>query len=87
MYDYVLRQSVEKKFKKLAKKDPKKLLLVFKKIEEITQDPHRYKNLRKPLQYLKRVHIDKSFVLIFSVDETRKLVIIEEYNHHDNIYL
>lgn len=86
MYDLVLRQSVEKKFKKLTKKDPKKLILIGKKIDEIIQDPHRYKNLRTPLNHLKRVHIDKSFVLIFSVDDNARLVIIEEYEHHDNVY-
>lgn len=86
MFDLVLRQSVEKKFKKLTKKDPKKLILIGKKIDEIIQDPHRYKNLRTPLNHLKRVHIDKSFVLIFSVDDNARLVIIEEYEHHDNVY-
>jgi YafQ family addiction module toxin component len=86
MYELVLRLSVEKKFKKLAKKDPKKLFLIWKKIDGIIQDPHRYKNLKNPLNHLKRVHIDKSFVLIFSVDEKEKIVIIEEYDHHDDIY-
>jgi YafQ family addiction module toxin component len=86
MYDLALRLSVEKKFKKLAKKDPKKLILIWKKIDEIIQDPHRYKNLRTPLNHLKRVHIDKSFVLIFSVDDNENLIIIEEYEHHDNVY-
>jgi len=38
------------------------------------------------MQHLKRVHIDKSFVLVFSVDESNKKVIIEEYDHHDRIY-
>ncbi len=53
MYDLALRLSVEKKFKKLAKKDPKKLILIWKKIDEIIQDPHRYKNLKTPLNHLK----------------------------------
>jgi len=86
MYDYELRKSVETIFFKLAKKNPKQLEIIYKKIEEIMQNPHRYKNLRKPLQHLRRVHIDKSFVLVFSVDETRKTIIVEDYDHHDNIY-
>jgi len=32
------------------------------------------------------MHIDKSFVLVFSVDENRKHIIIEDYDRHDNIY-
>ncbi len=86
MYDYELRKSVEKIFFKLAKKNPKQLEIIFEKIEEIKQDPHHYKNLSRPLQHLRRVHIDKSFVLVFSINEFKKLLIIEDYDHHDKIY-
>lgn len=86
MYSYELRKSVEKAFFKLAKKNPKQMDIIEKKINEIVQNPHHYKNLRKPMQHLKGVHIDKSFVLVFSVDEKKKTVVIEDYGHHDNIY-
>ncbi len=86
IYNYELRKSVEKVFFKLAKKDPGQLEIIFKKIDEIVINPHRYKNLRKPLQHLKRVHIDSNFVMVFSVNERTKTVIIEDYDHHDNIY-
>ncbi len=39
------------------------------------------------MQHLRRVHVDKSFVLTYSVDEKNKVVIIEDYDHHDKIYL
>ncbi|MCK5548315.1 MAG: type II toxin-antitoxin system RelE/ParE family toxin [Thermoplasmata archaeon] len=86
MYDCEFRKSVEKIFFKLAKKNPRQLEIIHSKIEEIRSNPQHYKNLRRPLQHLKRVHIDKSFVLVFSVDKSRKTVIIEDYDHHDNIY-
>ena len=86
MYSYELRKSVEKIFFKLAKRNPKQLLIIENKIQEIRQNAQHYKNLRKPLQHLKRTHIDKSFVLVFSVDENKKHIIIEDYDHHDNIY-
>jgi len=86
MYSYELRKSVEKIFFKLSKKNPKQLDIIEKKIQEVRKNPYHYKNLRKPLQHLKRVHIDKSFVLAFSVDEKNKNVIFEDYDHHDNIY-
>jgi len=86
MYSYELRNSVEKIFHKLSKKNPKQLEIIEKKINEIIINPQHYKNLRKPLQHFKSVHIDSSFVLLFSVDETLKLVIIEDYDHHDKIY-
>jgi YafQ family addiction module toxin component len=88
MYTYDLRTSLEKNFQKLAKKNKKQLQIISNKIKEIIacDDINRYKNLKKPLQFLKRVHIDKSFVLIFSVDENAKHIIFEEFDHHDNIY-
>jgi len=86
MYSYELRKSVEKIFFKLAKKNPKQLEIIEKKINEIILNPHHYKNLRKPLQHFKGVHIDSSFVLLYSVNESLKLVIIEDYDHHDRIY-
>ena len=86
MYSYELRKSVEKIFFKLAKKNSKQLMIIENKIQEIRQNPQHYKNLRKPLQHLKRVHIDKSFVMVFSVDENKKHIIIENYDHHDEIY-
>jgi len=86
MYQCELRISVEKIFFKLAKKNPKQLEMIEKKIQEILEKPHHYKNLRKPLQHLKRVHIDSHFVLVYSVNESTKTVYIEDYDHHDNIY-
>jgi len=81
-----LRESAEKIFFKLAKKNPKQLEIIYDKIQVIRRNPHRHKNLRSPLQHLKRVHIGKSFVLVFSIKESGKLVIIEDYDHHDTIY-
>jgi YafQ family addiction module toxin component len=86
MYKLIVRKSVETIFLKLIKKNQKQMEIIDKKIEEIRQNPQHYKNLRKPLQHLKRVHIDKSFVMVFSIDESTKTVVIEDYDHHDNIY-
>jgi len=86
MYKLFVRNSVETIFLKLAKKNSKQIEIIYKKIEEIRKNPQHYKNLKKPLQHLKRVHIDKSFVIVFSVDELTKTVIIEDYDHHDKIY-
>ncbi|MBI4176613.1 MAG: hypothetical protein HY518_05385 [Candidatus Aenigmarchaeota archaeon] len=43
-------------------------------------------NLRAPLQHLRRVHINTHFVLTFSIDEKTRTVILEDFDHHDNIY-
>lgn len=86
MYSYELRRSVEKIFHKLSKKNPKQLEIIEKKIREITNNPHHYKNLRKPLQHLKSVHVDSSFVLLYSIDENSKTVIIENYDHSEFLW-
>lgn len=59
---------------------------MLKKVQEIVQNPHHYKNLRTPLKKWKRVHIKKHFVLTFSVDKNKKIVTLEDFDHHNNIY-
>ena len=86
MYEVHTKPHIDKIFYTLSKKNPKQLEIISKKLEEITKDPHRFKNLRIPLNKWKRVHIDKHFVLTFSIDEKTKTVILEDYDHHDNIY-
>lgn len=34
----------------------------------------------------RRVHIGKSYVLIFEIDEKQKIIRILDFNHHDVIY-
>lgn len=86
MYAIKIKPSLDDTFSKLAKKDKKQMEIVYRKIDEIVQNPQHYKNLRAPLQHLKRVHIGKSHVLIFSVDENTKTITLEKYDHHDLIY-
>jgi YafQ family addiction module toxin component len=86
MYTLKIRAELDSKFEKLAKKNKKQLEIILNKADEIVKDPHRYKNLRAPMNDLKRVHIDKHFVLVFSIDEEAKTVTLEDYDHHDNIY-
>ena len=86
MYKLEIRPSLRKKLKKLVKKNLKQAEIIVKKSEEVLQNPQHYKNLRKPLQNWKRVHIDKSFILTFSLNENKKIVTLEDYDHHDRIY-
>jgi YafQ family addiction module toxin component len=59
---------------------------IFKKIDEILQNPTRYKPLRHDMKGFQRVHVMKSFVLIFKVDDDNKIVKFEDFDHHDKIY-
>jgi len=86
MYSLVIKESLDKKFKKLAKKDKEMLRIIDRKINDILANPYRFKPLRKPLQNKRRVHIAGSFVLIYSVNEKEKVVTLLDFDHHDNIY-
>jgi YafQ family addiction module toxin component len=86
MYNLIIREELDSKFEKLAKKNKKQLEIILNKADEILENLHRYKNLKAPMNHFRRVHIDKHFVLIFSVDEESKTVTLEDYDHHDNIY-
>lgn len=84
MHDVEVREHVDRTFKKLAKKDSKQMEAVAN-VQEISQDPHAYKPLRFPLAGFRRVHIG-SHVLLFSIDEARKTMVLEDYDHHDRVY-
>jgi len=86
MYSLKIKPDLEKTLKKLTKKNKKQVEIILRKVDEILENPHRYKNLRAPLNDWKRVHVDKHFVLTFSIDEESKSVTLEDYEHHDNIY-
>ena len=87
MYNLGIKEEADKIFKKLEKKNKKQLQIIHKKILEIRENPnHIYKFLTKPLQNFNRVHIDKSFVLIFKIKHEESILEIYYYNHHDNIY-
>ena len=85
MYDLEVRENVDRIFIKLAKKDRVSFEYITKKIKEIRENPYHFKPLRAPMQNFRRVHIG-NFVLIYSIDENRKTIIIEKYEHHDNVY-
>lgn len=87
MYRYDIKPTLRNILEKLFKKDKTRYEQIIKKIEEIinSDDADHYKNLRSPLQHLKGVHIGP-FVLVFSVDKSSKIIMFENYKHHDEIY-
>jgi len=86
MYKLEIKESLDRKFKKLKKKDREMLMLIDRKVQTILDDPCRFKPLRKPLQNKRRVHIAGSFVLIYEINEQKKTVTLVDFDHHDNIY-
>lgn len=78
----------EKKFeKKISKLKGKEVLNILDKIIEIlsAKDLEHYKNLRYDLKKYRRVHVNKSYVIIFYDDLTKKVYFVD-YDHHDKIY-
>jgi YafQ family addiction module toxin component len=86
MYNLEIRESVDAIFRKLSKKDKVSFEYISKKIQEIRENPYHFKPLRNPMQNYRRVHIG-NYVLVFSINENSKTVIIERYKHHDEIYI
>jgi len=71
---------------RVIKKNRKRYEIVMKKMEEILQNPHHYKTLSHDMKHLRRVHIDRSFVLVFYIDENNEIVFFTDIDHHDKIY-
>jgi YafQ family addiction module toxin component len=86
MYKLAIKENLDKKFKKLKKKDRELLVLIDRKVQEILDNPYRFKPLRKPLQNKRRVHVGGSFVLIYEINKDEKIVTLLDLDHHDNIY-
>ncbi len=42
------------------------------------------KPMRFPLSGVRKVHLG-SYVLLYSIDEQRKTVVLEDYEHHDRV--
>lgn len=89
-FDFDLSDELKLLIKKLQKKDRVRIIILNKKIKEIIDNDKttidKYKNLRYGLKEYKRVHIDKSFVLIFKVDKEKNHILFERLKHHDEVY-
>ncbi|MDI3544578.1 MAG: hypothetical protein PWQ28_859 [Candidatus Woesearchaeota archaeon] len=86
VYNLEISDELDKKLKKLTKKDKKQLEIINKKVVQILMEPYRFKPLRGDMHGARRVHIGKSFVLTYEIDESNKVVRLLDYDHHEKIY-
>jgi len=86
MYDLEVCERVDRIFRKIAKKERLHHEAIEKKVEQILENPHRFDELHAPMQGRHHVHVMSSFVLIYSIDEKRKTVVILDYGHHDKVF-
>jgi len=88
MREFSIEENLKKKIKKISKKDRSMYKFIMKKFEEILtcDNIDHYKNLKRPLQDFKRVHVRSSFVLTFKYIRSNDKIVFYELDHHDNIY-
>jgi len=86
LYSIYLSETLEAKLDKLKKTDNNTLIIISKKVREIQNNPYHFKPLRHDLKGIRRVHIRKSFVLIYEIVEAEKAVKLLDFDHHDRIY-
>lgn len=85
-YTLFIVPSCKKEISKACKNNAPLKHSLSKKIQEICENPFHYKPLRNELHGLRRVHILKSFVLVFKVDEKEMSVTLVSFSHHDAAY-
>ena len=85
-YRLLIEEVLKARLKKLSKKNRPLYDAVLAKTKEILENPTHYKPLRHDLKGLRRVHLEKSFVLVFEVDEENRAVTLVDPQHHDEIY-
>ncbi len=85
---YFLEVSPEFKadYQKFCSKNAAFRQAVDKKITQVLEMPLHYKPLRAPLQGVRRAHVFSSFVLLFSVIESTRVVRFLRLAHHDEAY-
>ena len=85
-YDYFIEERCQREINKSVKKNSVLRKILDNKINEIIQNPYHYKPLKGYLAGERRVHIMKSFILKFIIDEKEKKVIFIFFGHHDDAY-
>ena len=88
---YDLSDELKVVLRKLSRKNPELAKATYKKIhqivdlnDEITID--HFKNLRHGLSVYKRVHVARSFMLLFRVLKEQNFILFVRLEHHDNVY-
>jgi len=85
-YSLEVLPSCKKEIDSLCSKNNVLREALHKKIKQVLENPRHFKPLRKPLQNRRRVHVLKSFVLIYELNEEEKIVTLAGFSHHDDAY-
>jgi YafQ family addiction module toxin component len=85
-YSIEIKPSCKESINKLCKKNPVLKKVIEKKIKKIIEDPLHFKPLKYMLSGQRRVHIMKSFVLKYEINEKDKIITFIFFGHHDEAY-
>ena len=85
-YNIEIKPSCKKDIKKACKKNALLRKALENKINQIITQPFHYKPLKHELFGERRIHILKSFVLVFEIDYTNRTVVFLRFKHHDDVY-
>ena len=85
-YTFIFLPKCERIIEKATRKNPILEKVLTKKINEIILNPTHYKPLRYDLAGERSVHVLKSFILKFTIDEQNRKVIFIFFGHHDKAY-
>ena len=90
MFKFFIEKDLQKKLRKLSKRDKSLHQNFSKKIEEIIMRDeitiHFYKNLKTPMNEYKRIHLTNKHILLFRVNFEKNLIIFVDIKHRDESY-
>jgi len=86
LYSLEISKRADRIFKKLEKKDRVQLEAINNKVKQILANPRHFEPLSGDMHGSRHVHIASSFVLVYEIDEQRKVVRLLDYGHHDKVY-
>ncbi len=88
--NFIISDELNEIIQKTAKKDKVLIEALSRKMKQIIDldwNPlNHFKNLRHEMSDYKRVHINKSFVLLFEADRKQNIILFHTLKHHDEAY-
>ncbi len=84
-YMVIADPSLQKRLRKLFKKDRNTYEHLKKKLRYLGHNPEIGKPLRNVLKNRRRIHIGP-FVLVYKIDSSSKVITLLEFDHHDRAY-
>jgi len=90
MLNFQISEKLKKKLQVISKKDKILALIFSKKVEEVishnSKTINTYKNLKSPLNELKRIHLTNNFILLFQFNQKENCIIFIDILHWDKAY-